>query len=346
SFSQPTILPNIIWDVVLDGDVLYAIDINFPGVRIIDVSNPAAPTLASDWNIGSGDGKDVSVSNGVTAILAGSNQVILADVSVPTAPMLLGQFDSLSSHIASDFVGSLLYLAGPDGLAIYDVSDPTAPAFVGEFLSPFALEEVKVSGNYAFLTAGYDGLVVVDVSVPSAPALVSVVGLGGWSNAYDVVVTGDWALVAVYGGGVSLVDIADPTQPRFVMNYQVYGTVRDLDVVGEVAYLAADGAGVHIVDLADCPTMTSIPFIRADANADGALDISDPVLTLTWLFSGGTVPCPLALDANADASINLADAVFALATLFSMGAPPSLPYPDCGIVLDPPLPCNGFPACP
>jgi hypothetical protein len=88
-------------------------------------------------------------------------------------------------------------------------------------------------------------------------------------------------------------------------------------------------------------------FVRGDSNADGAVNISDPVMTLVYLFASGTVPCLAALDANDDDTVNLADVIALLAGIFGQGAPPPAPFPGCGA--DPTagtLDCASFPACP
>ena len=58
-------------------------------------------------------------------------------------------------------------------------------------------------------------------------------------------------------------------------------------------------------------------FRRGDANRDGAVDISDPVATLAWLFTGGRAPsCEDAADANDDGTIDISDPVTSLGCLF------------------------------
>lgn len=98
----------------------------------------------------------------------------------------------------------------------------------------------------------------------------------------------------------------------------------------------------------DCSgSNATIAFVRADANADGANDIGDPITMLGFLFSGASVPCLPALDANDDESVDIGDAVYALGALFSGGPPPNAPYPGCGGDPTPgPLGCVSFPPCP
>jgi len=63
-------------------------------------------------------------------------------------------------------------------------------------------------------------------------------------------------------------------------------------------------------------------FMRGDANFDGARDISDPILDLSYLFLGGRdLPCADAADANDDGLIDVSDAIFILARLFEGGGP-------------------------
>lgn len=88
-------------------------------------------------------------------------------------------------------------------------------------------------------------------------------------------------------------------------------------------------------------------FMRGDANADGKIDISDPVKVLSYLFALGAVTCLDALDANDDGNINIGDAIYLLGYNFAHGAPPPSPFPGCGP--DPTndtVDCAGFAPCP
>lgn len=88
-------------------------------------------------------------------------------------------------------------------------------------------------------------------------------------------------------------------------------------------------------------------FSRGDSNADGTLNVADPIHLLAYLFSGGPTPsCTSASDGNDDGALDIADAVYALAYLFTQGAPPPAPFPACGAdpTLDT-LTCLAYP-CP
>ncbi len=74
----------------------------------------------------------------------------------------------------------------------------------------------------------------------------------------------------------------------------------------------------------DHPTMQPF-FVRGDTNVDGAVDISDAVASLQFLFSGGIISCEDATDANDDGALDIADPVAVLGRLFIGAAPLPLP---------------------
>ncbi|MEM7233231.1 MAG: hypothetical protein AAF517_13730 [Planctomycetota bacterium] len=72
-------------------------------------------------------------------------------------------------------------------------------------------------------------------------------------------------------------------------------------------------------------------FRRGDVDGSGAVNLSDGIFTLNYLFLAGPVPtCLDAADSDDSASVNLSDAVFLLNYLFLSGPTPLAPFPDCG----------------
>ena len=88
---------------------------------------------------------------------------------------------------------------------------------------------------------------------------------------------------------------------------------------------------------------------RGDCNANGAIDLSDVVGTLFWLFMGAAAPpCQDACDSNDDGKVNISDVTFTLGWLFTGGAQPPNPGPSvCGPDPTPSLSpsCEASPAC-
>jgi len=88
-----------------------------------------------------------------------------------------------------------------------------------------------------------------------------------------------------------------------------------------------------------------VVFIRGDANSDLRVNLSDPILLLSHLFSGAELKCKDAGDANDDGRINISDPIFDLAFLFANGPAPPPPYPEPGLDPTPDdLLCEYYPA--
>ncbi|HIN80808.1 MAG TPA: hypothetical protein EYN00_07015 [Planctomycetes bacterium] len=112
-----------------------------------------------------------------------------------------------------------------------------------------------------------------------------------------------------------------------------------------------DGSSVPVDSDGDgiCDAMESDnPFERGDVNGDGALDLSDGVVLLEYLFIGGALPtCLDASDVDDDGLLNLTDAIVLLNYLFLGGPAPGAPSGSCGV--DPSadvLGCASYGACP
>jgi hypothetical protein len=79
-------------------------------------------------------------------------------------------------------------------------------------------------------------------------------------------------------------------------------------------------------------TARDLSFLRGDSNADGRVNVADPVHVLRWLFLDGPVPpCLDATDANDSGAHDISDAVAILVYLFAGVTPPAPGLSTCGV---------------
>ncbi|MEM7232476.1 MAG: hypothetical protein AAF517_09895, partial [Planctomycetota bacterium] len=72
-------------------------------------------------------------------------------------------------------------------------------------------------------------------------------------------------------------------------------------------------------------------FLRGDADSSLAINITDGIFILNFLFLGGATPgCLDSADADDSGSVNITDGIFLLNFLFLGGPTPPAPHPDCG----------------
>jgi Dockerin type I domain len=97
------------------------------------------------------------------------------------------------------------------------------------------------------------------------------------------------------------------------------------------------------------PGVKNPRFVRGDSTGDGAVNVADAVRIFEYLFQSGTAPgCRSAADANNDGKIDVSDPILLLFHLFTtLSVDPPAPYPGCGIdqIADT-LDCRTLPACP
>jgi|GEM_PF-1408445 len=88
-----------------------------------------------------------------------------------------------------------------------------------------------------------------------------------------------------------------------------------------------DGSNPAEVDTAALTLKVTDPpyptYVCGDASSDCAVDISDVVYLIAYIFSGGSPPSPLLSgDANCEGMVDISDVVYLIAYIFSGGAKP------------------------
>ena len=121
------------------------------------------------------------------------------------------------------------------------------------------------------------------------------------------------------------------------------GIVPDTDIDGDGVF---DAFSIEFsLEFISCqisyPVIGGTSFIRGDFNGDSALDISDAVNLLGYMFTSGTAPgCMDSCDNDDNGDVNLGDAILLLDHLFTGGSPPAAPNDICGPdPTDDPLEC-------
>ncbi|MDE0740754.1 MAG: discoidin domain-containing protein [Planctomycetota bacterium] len=102
---------------------------------------------------------------------------------------------------------------------------------------------------------------------------------------------------------------------------------------------AADCDDTDCSEAESCQEPAGPIFVRGDGNSDGSINLTDGVIPLLYLFSGGAAPaCADAADTNDTGAIEITDAIIIFSWLFSGGDAPVSPSPsgagyvvgDCG----------------
>ncbi len=169
-----------------------------PKLEVVDVQNPASPTLVGSLALQQGGALWASAGR---VYVAGSYALSVIDVSQPTAPQLV-TIQNIGSYTNSVQVSAgRIYLCAMDLLTILDASG-SPPRQIGEYRNPPPARTVTLD-RYGVTTAAISGIVI----------------------------DGTQAFVADSSGGISRYDLTDPAHPILVARRMLGRPISQVAVV-------------------------------------------------------------------------------------------------------------------
>lgn len=261
----------------LDGEDYYSL-------LIVDVTDPAAPTLSGSYSIG--ERGNVAVAGNYAYISSGSG-IVVVDITDPNAPLFAGSYETGDPISDIAVSGNHAYLTGYS-LSILNIADPVAPALVGSYEIGDA-QDVAVAEDHAYVINSLDGssigLVIVDITDPAAPIPTGIYSTT--HNAYDIAASDNYAYVADYNNGLIIVNITDPAAPRLEGSIATEGHAYDIAVEGNYTYIA--NSGLTILNITD-PSLPEIESSYYNDSGDAAgIDVAGNYTYVASVFGGLSV---------------------------------------------------------
>ena len=276
------------YNVVVVGDFAYVVGPS--GLTVVDVSNPATPTVVShvppddspEGNNGYNDVRVIATGNVTVAYASPLNftSTDVIDVTNPAKPVKLTPIDRYSHSV--QLVGSgdsaALYLADyTDTVPKYSLANPLAPVFLGQATidGPLSgVHDLTVEGDHIYANYTENGMVALDISagidqaveegrIPTSYSHASWVAT--LSNNQKVILHGDEGLSGSAEDGAAFLRIldGDPASPTYLDELARYRTrkevgIHNIQVVGDKVYLSYYQDGIRIVDIADPTQPTEV----------------------------------------------------------------------------------------
>ncbi len=241
----------------------------FNAMFILNIVNPGTIVLVD--SVPMSNVPDRVRVRGDYAYVTGSGGLCTIDISDPSDATLVSQFSpDIFEFMPTDLDlredDSLLYIADLSSIwpaywsafSVYNVADPENPSLWGRFPLVAYVADVKVQGDYAYVSQGSCGLEVFDISDPTAPDSVGRYQTpSDWVNSIQsfagrTAIQGDLLLLADIGpgmigaeanscypsvpepgdpspGDLIILDISDPTEPTLVSHYTPDSLPTDVD---------------------------------------------------------------------------------------------------------------------
>jgi RHS repeat-associated protein len=267
--------------VQIVGNYAYVAD-SGSGLQIIDISNPAAPTLKGNYNT-SDYAWDVQIVGNYAYVADIVSGLQIIDISNPATPTFKGNYNTSGYANGVQVVGNYAYVADSgSGLQIIDISNPVAPTLKGNYDTSGNVLDVQIVGNYAYVADDYSGLQIIDISNPAAPTLKGNYDTSG--NANGVQIVGNYAYVADYLLGLQIIDISNPATPTLKGNYDTSGYAFGVQIVGNYAYVADWDSGLQIIDISN----PAAPTFKGNYNTSGSARDVQVVGNYAYVADGGS----------------------------------------------------------
>jgi hypothetical protein len=217
-------------DVFVVGNTAYFItndNAGGPGLYIINVANPASPTLLGSLVLNAAaNGIYVSGNYAYVASTSNSQELQIVNIANPAAPALVGSYNAQTSADATDVwvAGSYAYLttvnSSQQELYKINITNPAVPALSASVEIGGDVNRIYISGGYAYLATALDSqeLTVVNL-VPATPAVVGSYNSSGTSDGRDVFVDGTVAYLVTQPNAANefyTINITNPAAPTLL----------------------------------------------------------------------------------------------------------------------------------
>lgn len=212
------------------------------------LSQNLAMTEIGHW----GQGFSVALAvDGNYAYTNSGSRFVIADISVPQAPVKIGEITLGANILDIKVQANFAYVVdGSEGLWVIDISDHKNPKKVGYSNTEGWARGLDISGNFAYIADNDKGILIFDISDPSNPVMKGSYDTPGY--AYQVKVQGNYAYVADHNKGIRIIDISNPVSLKEIANYYLseYAEFDGIAVYGDFAYIAYSG-GLIVINISN-----------------------------------------------------------------------------------------------
>ncbi len=260
--------------VATSGNYAYIVRSSSPNFIIVDISNPAAPTLASAIDVANTP-TNIAVSGTHAYITTSSNsaELLILDISNPASPSVNATYNASgnANGLSVAVSGNYAYLTRAangsiDEFVILNIATPTAPVRVGGYSNNISMNDVVVDGNYAYVGTNSNSqeLLFLNTSNPAAPALAMSMNLPG-NGAVLAASKFNNTLFVGRTTALSAINVTNLLTPSVLGSVTTTGTatVNDLslDATGTYAFLGTNSANAEF-QIADISSPASMSIVR------------------------------------------------------------------------------------
>ena len=212
-------------DIEVSGSYAYALQGNL--FRVIDVTIPTSPINTGVITPTTGIMYSLVVSGNYAYVAAGSNGLLVIDVSTPSTPALVGSYNTpgFAYYIAKQ--GQYVYVADNDAIRVINIVVPGSPTEVGSYQATnfYPDRNLAISGQYLYARGNIgQEFRVINISNPASPVGTGV--LQAQPLGSGLYLSGGRAYLGTATDGLQIINVSSPSSPTSValIGDMVYAT--------------------------------------------------------------------------------------------------------------------------
>ena len=299
-------------EVATEGNYAYVVRSDgTPDFLIVNISNPAAPTLVGSLSL-AGIPTDVAL-NGNYAYVSNSGdstEFQVVNITNPATPTLSGTYDALGAAdgLAVTVSGGYAWLSraansGIAELSIVNITNPASPSLAGSYGNNNTMRAVYVANNYAYIGTDSDTQEVMIVNFTGGltfPPVAATINLTGTNNVTAIEAVGNTLFIG-QGAILYAYNITNPAAPALLGSVTTTGSgvINDLDFdsTGTYAFLgtAATAAEFQVVTITNPASMaiSRIVDLAGTASALGGVAYNTTLNSVAGASAADTLEAPV-----------------------------------------------------
>ena len=263
--------------------VAKASDENKKDFYVVDVTNPASPTLKKDINTGEGlVALSIRGNYAYAAHNNDDNQIQIINISDEFNPVLTKSFDFQSNNEEGKSIyslGGFVYVGSEKSsgkeFQIFDISDPLNPIFKSSVEINANVNDIYVLNDRAYLATARDDaeILIFNVSDSASPSQIGSFNNSGSADGLSVFASSDSLVFAGIGNNFVILNAQNLDNITIRSFYAAGGNVNDLYARESLAFLGTSDSNkefqiVNISDLDNAVFYSSYNFPQVATGVD------------------------------------------------------------------------------
>lgn len=215
---------------------------------VTDISNPSAPSIVRTISI-TGTPSNIFVMGNYAYVTTNNTagELVVVNITTPTAAAVAATYNApgTAAGLGVFGQGNFVYVTRASSLTdneflVLNVTTPTSPTLSGSYNNNIAMNEVYVSGNYAYVAISslLAPMLIINIATPTNPTLALSYGLTLLANSLTIEGYGNHVFLGS-GAVMIAINVTNPLAPTVAGQFTAAGTINDIDVdpVAQLAFL-------------------------------------------------------------------------------------------------------------